>query len=114
MLYDDTVCRLAPVYDVVTTTLYPYQRSSGVNVTDRTMALKLRRGSKNRLYPSRDELALFGTEVCRVRNVKQVIKRLVDALYTTLKAARSDARISNRLRGQLESEWSEAARSLLV
>ncbi|MBL8909886.1 MAG: HipA domain-containing protein [Archangium sp.] len=56
VLYDDDSCWLAPMFDVVTTTLYSYDRA-GIAVTDRTMALKL---NDDRRYPLVPELIAFG------------------------------------------------------
>src|SRR4029453_11400785 len=39
--------RLAPMFDVVTTTIYKYERPGGFEDMDRTMALKWRRGRKH-------------------------------------------------------------------
>jgi serine/threonine-protein kinase HipA len=104
VLYDDTRVWLAPVYDVVTTTVYPYDRA-GVAVTDRTMALKLRKGRHTRAYPLRDELLAFGREVCGVQAPEQVIEAVCSAMSEVMHQHRSDERIAPQLRDELFSEW---------
>jgi hypothetical protein len=79
---DANRARLAPVYDVITTTLYPYDRA-GVRVVDRTMALKLRQGDRR-------------------------IERIAEGMEATLEAARHDDRIPSELREQLSNEWRES------
>lgn len=61
-------CRLSPVYDIVTTTMYlPADR----------MALSL---AKARAWPSEATLLKFGQEVCGVRSPSTVLARIADAV----------------------------------
>lgn len=110
VLYDQTRCWLAPLFDLVTTTLYPYERAGGERVTDRTMALKLRRGARGRHYPLREELWAFGREACRVADPRRLLEPLADAARDTLRAARADDRIAPQLRRGLETEWEDGLR----
>ena len=105
VVYDAKEVRLAPVYDVITTTLYPYDRA-GMAVVDRTMALKLRHGDRReRQYPTRDELLAFGRDVCGVDAPADRIARIADAMNETLDAARGDDRIAADLTEALYDEW---------
>lgn len=98
--------RLAPLFDVVTTTIYTYQRPGGVESVDRTLALKLRAGKHgSRAYPDTETLLRFGREVCGVRRPQQVIDRIAQAMRETLTSARADARIDARLLEKLTPEW---------
>ncbi|CAB3753761.1 type II toxin-antitoxin system HipA family toxin [Paraburkholderia humisilvae] len=74
--------RLAPLFDVVTTTVYRYENQrTGVEHTDRTMALKM---NKSVSYPSREALLEFGRNVCHVQDAADVIQRIADAMSATL------------------------------
>lgn len=56
---------LSPMFDVVTTAIYQYERyPGGPSMEDNTMALKLFRGkrSKTKTYPLTDEMVQFGTQ----------------------------------------------------
>ena len=106
--YDDTRVWLAPVYDVVTTTLYTYDRG-GVPAVDHTMALKFRRGDRNdRHYPTRAELVVFGTEVCGVADPADSIERMADAMEATLTTAEQDGRIPADIREQMSKAWRDS------
>lgn len=107
LLYDEGTRRLAPIFDVVTTTLYAYERANGVRVTDRTMALKLRSGrdERGREYPPPAELLKFGQEVCRVRAPRKRIDAILEAMADVLRHARTDDRIPRRTFNALEREW---------
>jgi serine/threonine-protein kinase HipA len=108
VVYDAREVWLAPVYDVITTTLYPYDRA-GVEVIDRTMALKLKQGDRReRHYPTRDELLAFGRDVCGVDAPVDRIEPIADAMNETLDAARQDDRIPAELREQLSREWRDS------
>ena len=71
LLYTDPTsddCRLAPVYDITTTTMYlPNDR----------MALALHR---DRGWPTDTTLIKFGHEVCRVRDSAQAMNRIAQAV----------------------------------
>lgn len=107
VLYDGRTCGLAPVFDVVTTTLYAYERASGERVTDRTMALRLRKGreARTREYPGRAALLAFGQEVCGVEEPAPVVEALSGAMAEVLEAARSDERIPRATLAGLRREW---------
>lgn len=102
---------LAPVFDVVTTTIYAYERASGVKVTDRTMALRLRRGEQSRGYPLPEALLRFGVEVCGVSAPRPRVERLLDALSDVLAEARKDDRLPRALVQAVAREWNDSARA---
>ena len=92
---------LAPLYDVVTTTVYGYRDyRSERTLIDRTMALKL---NKEKRYPNRQELLKFGADVCHVRDPATVIERIASAMSDTLMAHRD--RIDSAFLQQLTREW---------
>lgn len=96
--------RLAPLYDVVTTSVYPHiNLRTGEARYDRTMALKFFSDAKHRNYPSREDLLRFGETVCLVRKPEQAIDRIASAMSDAWRALR------NRLRGgfatTLAAEW---------
>lgn len=105
VLYDHETVWLAPVYDVVTTTIYPYERSNGVRVTDRTMALKLRRGRGNKNYPMLEELIAFGESVCLVKNAVSVVEQLRAAMNDVLNEHAKDDRMPAKMLEALCQEW---------
>jgi serine/threonine-protein kinase HipA len=97
----ETSPTLAPLYDVVTTTVYGYRDyRSERTLIDRTLALKL---NKEKRYPSRLELLKFGADVCHVRDPAQVLERIASAMSATL-LAHSD-RIDSAFLQQLTREW---------
>jgi serine/threonine-protein kinase HipA len=104
---DDDV-RLAPMFDVVTTAIYTYQRyEGGPDLEDQTMALKLFAGPKaSRTYPLPGELLDFGRRVCGVADPAQVIERIADAMVQTLAQYRTDTRIASQLLAQMGAAWS--------
>lgn len=108
VLYDDAQRRLAPLFDVVTTTVYPYERA-GVMVTDRTMALRLESGG-TRGYPLPTELLEFGRAHCQLAEPKRVLDRLSEAAGETLQAGAKDDRVPRKLLKGLRSEWEESLR----
>ena len=108
VLYDDESTWLAPLFDVVTTTIYPYERG-GVKVTDRTMALRLLTQGERR-YPLPDELASFGQGHCHVTDFPQRIGAIAEAMRETLKEARKDDRVPRALLKALSGEWNESLR----
>ena len=87
--------RLAPMFDVVTTSIYRYTRlQGGEDLEDKTMALKLFAGKgQTRTYPTTAELTRFGREICRVHDPKDALCRIADAMTDTLGAAKHDERI---------------------
>lgn len=114
MLYIHPVAadrRLAPLYDVVTTSVYPHiNLRTGETRYDRTMALKFFSGAKHRNYPSRADLLRFGETVCLVRKPEQAIDRIASAMSDAWHAHR------NRLQGDFATtfaaEW-DAGRAAL-
>ena len=102
---------LAPIYDVVTTTIYPhYNQRTGETRVDRTMALKLFSGAKTRNYPSRDELLRFGKTVCMVSRPDQVIDRIATAMSATLDAHRP--RLQHEYGARIVAEWTGGRQAL--
>jgi serine/threonine-protein kinase HipA len=105
MLYehpsDPESIRLAPLYDVVTTSIYAVTNPRTlITKYDRTLALNLH---KSRNYPDRATLLAFGREHCGVIRPEVVIERIADALSATLKEQRQ--RIPSTLWDQLDKEW---------
>lgn len=105
VLYDEDRVWLAPVFDVVTTTIYPYERSGGIRVTDRTMALKLRRGKGKKDYPMLEELVRFGNDVCRHQDAASVVERVRGAMSQVLQAHLRDERLPKQMLKLLGAEW---------
>lgn len=112
LLYDDPSkpgsIRLAPLFDVVTTTIYDHEnpRTGGMQ-TDRTLALKL---GKSKGYPTRQVMLDFGTRVCGVQRPGQVIERIAQAMHETLQAHLN--LLPKALGQRLSDEW-QAGRSSL-
>jgi serine/threonine-protein kinase HipA len=96
--------RLAPVFDVVTTTIYPYynQRTDTERV-DRTTALKLFSGAKARHYPSREDLIRFGRTICLVSRPEDIIERIATAMTETLEVNASS--LTGEYGRRLVAEW---------
>jgi serine/threonine-protein kinase HipA len=108
LLYDDPAHPwLSPLFDVVTTSIYRIERPGGFQDTDRTMALKLRRGKHGagRAYPTTDELVAFGRACCGVREPMEAIRRIAEGMRETLVAAASDQRISRELWASMREQW---------
>ncbi|RKP56580.1 type II toxin-antitoxin system HipA family toxin [Pararobbsia silviterrae] len=92
---------LSPVFDVVTTSVYRYENQrTGVEMADRTMALKL---NKSVSYPTRDALIDFGRNTCHVAHPAVVIERIADAMSVTLNE--DGASMSRAFRADLRAEW---------
>lgn len=66
--------RLAPLYDVTTTSVYSIV---GTGLRDQTMALKL---NGDRRYPSSDALFRFGRDKCGVANPKEVVHQIAESM----------------------------------
>lgn len=93
--------RLAPLYDVVTTSLYGATNPrTYITKYDRTLALSLR---KSKSYPGLSALLAFGRDHCGVTQPQAVIERIADSLSTTLKENRD--RIPDELWQGLNNEW---------
>ena len=98
--------RLAPMFDVVTTTIYRYQRyEGGPELEDTTMALKLFKGSRSKTYPTPEELLEFGRSVCGVTQPQRVLQRIAEGLRKSLEEARHDDRIPRDLVPRMEGAW---------
>jgi serine/threonine-protein kinase HipA len=99
--------RLAPMFDVVSTSIYKYQRyDGGPELEDHTMALKLFAGSKgSKVYPTPAELLDFGRRVCGVSNPRAVVERIAQGMALTLSNCRNDHRISAQLHEQISATW---------
>jgi len=100
---------LAPMFDVVTTSIYKYTRSpGGPELEDRTLALKLFAGRhQTKAYPTTDELVNFGRRVCGVAQPADVIARIADAMGKTLDEAKGDTRVGAALWGQMAQAWEQ-------
>jgi serine/threonine-protein kinase HipA len=99
---DDRVSiRLAPLFDVVTTSIYALsETAAGITKYDRTLALKL---AKSKQYPDRKTLLDFARSVCQVDAPELVIERIADALSATLSAERE--RVPATLIEKMQPEW---------
>lgn len=114
LTYDDPVTGrrlLAPLYDVVTTSAYPYLNwRTGEQRADRTLALKLFSGAKHRNFPSREELLKFGRMVCRVRRPEQVLERVGTAMSETWRE--HGDRLDGEFRARMAAEWEQGRASM--
>ncbi len=99
--------RLAPLFDVVSTSIYKYQRyDGGPELEDHTMALKLFAGPRgSKVYPSPTELLDFGRRVCGVAAPQAVIARIAQGMAQTLAECRGDRRIPAPLHAQMCEAW---------
>ncbi|MDN6886249.1 type II toxin-antitoxin system HipA family toxin [Variovorax sp. CAN2819] len=110
LLYTSTAdCRLAPMFDVVTTAIYRYTRyEGGPELEDRTLALKLFAGKGHtRAYPTTEELLLFGSKVCGVAKPALVLERIAEGMRKTLDQARGDQRIPKDLLLKMRDTWTD-------
>ena len=98
---------LAPMFDVVTTSIYKYtQYPGGPGLEDRSMALKLFAGrGRSTTYPTAAELIDFGRRVCGVSDPGEVLNRIAQAMQETSHAALSDERVPKVLLAQMKSAW---------
>lgn len=103
----ETQAWLAPLFDVVTTSIYRYTRyQGGPELEDKTLALKLFAGRHgNKAYPTVEELHDFGRRVCGVSQPAQVLERIAQAMRQTLLDARQDARVPASLLQTMEAAW---------
>ncbi|MEK6346882.1 MAG: type II toxin-antitoxin system HipA family toxin [Burkholderia sp.] len=94
---------LAPLYDVVTTSVYHHEDpQSGRVLTDRTPALKM---NKARAYPSRKTLLEFGRTSCGVAKPEEVIDRIASAMEAVLSEATD--RIDAAFLPRIKAEWEQ-------
>ena len=95
---------LAPMFDVVTTSIYRYTRlQGGEDLEDRTTAAGK---GQTRTYPTTAELTRFGREICRVHNPKDALCRIADAMTDTLGAGKHDERIPSDMLAKMTDVWS--------
>jgi serine/threonine-protein kinase HipA len=83
LLYDSAEhVGLAPMFDVVTTSIYTYRQSpGGPLLEDRTLALKLFSGKhQTKAYPTTEELVDFGRRICGVAQPTRVLARIAQAM----------------------------------
>lgn len=99
--------RLAPMFDVVTTSIYKYQRfEGGPELEDHTMALKLFAGAKgSKIYPHAKDLLDFGRRVCGVSDPAAVIQRIAQGMSQALAKCRTDRRIAAPLHELMSAAW---------
>ncbi|BDT68497.1 hypothetical protein os1_26800 [Comamonadaceae bacterium OS-1] len=99
--------RLAPMFDVVSTSIYTYQRyDGGPALEDHTMALRLFAGAKaSKVYPLPAVLLDFGRRVCGVANPRAVIERIAQGMAQVLYQSRTDPRIPTPLHAQMAAAW---------
>ena len=99
--------RLAPMFDVVTTSIYKYQRfEGGPELEDHTMALKLFAGAKgSKSYPHAKDLLDFGRRVCGVSDPAAAIQRIAQGMSQALAKCRTDPRIAAPLHDQMSAAW---------
>lgn len=104
ILYDHPhgeIPKLAPLFDVVTTTVYPYfNHQLGTGVVDRTLALKM---NKTKQYPTRKELLQFGKDHCGVQQPEIILERIAESMISVFREHRDQLTVDTR--GKMEREW---------
>jgi serine/threonine-protein kinase HipA len=100
-------CWLAPMFDVVTTSIYRYtQYAGGPALEDRTLALKLFAGKgQTKAYPTTAELLHFGSQVCGVAKPAEALQRIAQGMRDTLHHAASDQRVPRSLLKDMSAAW---------
>lgn len=98
---------LAPMFDVVTTSIYKYAQSpGGPLLEDRTLALKLYAGKhQTKAYPTTEELLDFGRRLCGVAQPALVLERIAQGMQKTMEEAIGDPRIPKELLAQMAQAW---------
>ena len=98
---------LAPMFDVVTTSIYQYARyPGGPELEDRTLALKMFAvRHQTRAYPSTQELHDFGRRVCGVSQPAHVLETIAQSMQQTLEDAKGDARVPATLLAKMRAAW---------
>ena len=98
---------LAPMFDVVTTSIYTYTRyAGGPELEDRTLALKLFAGKHHtKAYPTKEELENFGHRVCGVSKPARTLERIAQAMHSTMDKAKGDPRVPKALQEQMARAW---------
>jgi serine/threonine-protein kinase HipA len=109
MLYSGTDgVRLSPVFDIVTTAVYQFERPGGLLSEARTMALKWLRGKSfaGRQYPTCEQLADFAAHVCRgAVDPRAVVATIAHAMSAVLDRAATDARIPADFLDAMRQQW---------
>ena len=104
---------LSPLYDVVTTSVYSHLNwRTGEERLDKTMALKLFSGAKNRNYPSREDLVSFGKVICKVRRPEQVLERIGTGMSDAWHQHKS--RFDTGFQAKMAKEWTAGKDSMSV
>lgn len=100
---------LAPMFDVVTTSVYRYARyQGGPELEDRTLALELFAGRhRTRAYPTTEERHDFGRRVCGVSQPARVPEAIAQAMHRTLEEAKGDARVPAGFLAKIRQAWGE-------
>ncbi len=102
---------LAPMFDVVTTTIYKYTRyAGGPELVDHTLALKLFAGKHSKAYPSTELLHDFGRRVCGVSQPGRMLETMADAMRETLLVAKGDERVPKEFLATIETAWESGLR----
>lgn len=98
---------LAPMFDVVTTSIYTYtQYAGGPALEDRTLALKLFAGKHHtKAYPTKEELEDFGHRICGVTQPARTLDRIAQAMHSTMNKAKGDPRVPKALQVQMAKAW---------
>ena len=98
---------LAPMFDVVTTTIYTYTKyPGGPELQDNTLALKVFAGKgQTKAYPTIDALHDFGRRVCGVSQPAQTVKAIAEGMRKTLEDTKGDDRVPAPLRVQMAAAW---------
>jgi len=98
---------LAPLFDVVTTSIYRYSRyEGGPELEDRTMALKLLRGRhQTKAYPTATELMDFGRRLCGVDKPKPILEAIAQGMSDSLRQTKNDERIPAALHSAMRQAW---------
>ena len=98
---------LAPMFDVVTTSIYTYtQYAGGPELEDRTLALKLFAGKHHtKAYPTKEELENFGHRVCGVTQPARTLERIAQSMHSTIDKAKGDPRVPKTLQEQMAQAW---------
>ena len=98
---------LAPMFDVVTTSIYTYTRyAGGPELEDRTLALKLFASKHHtKAYPTNEELENFGHRVCGVTKPARTLERIAQAMHSTMDKAKGDPRVPKALQEQMALAW---------
>ena len=98
---------LAPMFDVVTTSIYKYTQSpGGPLLEDRTLALKLFSGKhQTKAYPTLEELLDFGRRICGVSQPARILERIAQSMHKTMEEAKGDSRVPKELLVQMAQAW---------